>query len=131
MLTMTVLTDSPFLLSIVTFLALWACAWLGAKVLGRYAAEGTLAREDFRTVQAACLTLLGLTVGFSFSMAVSRYDLRQTAESAEADAIGTEYLRADLLPPSEAETTKQLLSVYPPVICKVAACSWCCHWLLP
>ena len=109
---MTRLTDSPFVLSVLSFLTLWACAWIGAKGLGRYAAEGQLAREDFRTVQAACLTLLGLTVGFSFSMAVSRYDLRQSAESAEADAIGTEYLRADLLPPTEAETTKQLLRRY-------------------
>ena len=109
---MTRLTDSPFLLLVVTFLTLWTCAWIGAKVMGRYAAEGTQAREDFRTVLAACLTLLGLTVGFSFSMAVSRYDLRKSAESAEADAIGTEYLRADQLPPSEAATTRQLLRSY-------------------
>src|SRR5215472_2417875 len=109
---MTRLTDSPFLLLVVTFLTLWTCAWIGAKVLGRYAAEGPQAREDFRTVLAACLTLLGLTVGFSFSMAVSRYDLRKSAESAEADAIGTEYLRADLLPPGAAETTRQLLRRY-------------------
>jgi len=109
---MTRLTDSPFLLLVVTFLTLWTCAWIGAKVMGRYAGEGAQAREDFRTVLAACLTLLGLTVGFSFSMAVSRYDLRKSAESAEADAIGTEYLRADLLPPSEAATTRQLLRSY-------------------
>jgi len=109
---MTRLTDSPYLLAVLSFLTLWACAWIGAKVLGRYAAEGQLAREDFRTVLAACLTLLGLTVGFSFSMAVSRYDLRQRAESLEGDAIGTEYLRADLLPASEAETTRQLLRRY-------------------
>ena len=111
-LAMTHLTDSPFLLLVLAFLILWACAWIGAKVLGRYAAEGPQAREDFRTVLAACLTLLGLIVGFSFSMAVSRYDLRQKAESAEANAIGTEYLRADLLPPSEAETTRGLLRSY-------------------
>ena len=106
------LTDSPFLTLILTFLALWACAWFGVKVLGRYAGDGPLAREDFRTVLAACLTLLGLIVGFSFSMAVSRYDLRHNAESAEADAIGTEYARADLLPPAEAETTRRLLRSY-------------------
>jgi hypothetical protein len=106
------LTDSPFLTLVVSFLTLWACVWIGARVLGRYASEGQNAREDFRTVLAACLTLLGLIVGFSFSMAVSRYDLRQIAESAEADAIGTEYARADLLPPSEAETTRQLLRSY-------------------
>jgi len=86
------LTDSPFLTLVLSFLILWACAWIGAKVLGKYAAGGQQVREDFRTVLAACLTLLGLIVGFSFSMAVSRFDLRQKAESAEADAISTEYL---------------------------------------
>lgn len=109
---MTPLTDSPFLMLVLSFLTLWGCAWIGAKLLGKYAAEGPLAREDFRTVLAACLTLLGLIVGFSFSMAVSRYDLRQHAESAEAEAIGIEYLRADLLPRSEAETTQRLLRIY-------------------
>ena len=109
---MTRLVDSPFVLLVLSFLILWTCAWIGAKVLARYSAEGQLVREDFRTVLAACLTLLGLIVGFSFSMAVSRYDQRQHAESAEADAIGTEYIRADLLPPSEAETTRRLLRSY-------------------
>jgi len=109
---MTHLTDSPFLTLVVSFLLFWACAWFGAKVLGRYAAEGQLAREDFRTVLAACLTLLGLIIGFSFSMAVSRYDQRKSAESAEANAIGTEYVRADLLPPAEAGTVRQLLRRY-------------------
>src|SRR6516165_7123208 len=112
MLAMTPLADSPFLTLVLSFLILWACAWIGAKVLGKYAAGGQQVREDFRTVLAACLTLLGLIIGFSFSMAVSRYDLRHSAESAEADAIGTEYVRADLLPPSEAETTRQLLRSY-------------------
>jgi hypothetical protein len=112
MLAMSRLTDSPFLTLVVSFLTLWACVWIGARVLGRYASEGQNAREDFRTMLAACLTLLGLIVGFSFSMAVSRYDLRQSAESGEAEAIGTEYARADLLPPSEAETTRQLLRSY-------------------
>jgi len=111
-LAMTGLTDSPFLMLVLTFMALWACAWIGAKLLGRYASEGPQAREDFRTVLAACLTLLGLIVGFSFSMAVNRYEQRQSAESAEADAIGTAYIRADLLPPAEADTTRQLLRRY-------------------
>ncbi len=42
--------------------------------------------------------LLGLIIGFSFSMAISRYDQRKNYEEAEANAIGTEYVRADLLP---------------------------------
>jgi hypothetical protein len=40
-------------------------------------------REDFDTVLAASLTLLALIIGFSFSMAVSRYDQRKNYEEAE------------------------------------------------
>jgi hypothetical protein len=38
-------------------------------------------------------------------MAISRYDLRKTYEEAEANAIGTEYLRLDFLPPADARST--------------------------
>ena len=37
---MTPLADSPFLTLVLSFLILWACAWIGAKVLGKYAAGG-------------------------------------------------------------------------------------------
>jgi hypothetical protein len=63
-------------------------------------------------VIAATLTLLGLIIGFSFSMAVSRYDLRKNYEEAEANAIGTEYVRADLLPAADAERIRLLLRQY-------------------
>ena len=42
---------------------------------------------------AASLTLPGLIIGFTFSMAIDRYDQRKNYEEAEANAIGTEYLR--------------------------------------
>jgi hypothetical protein len=58
------------------------------------------------------LTLLALVIGFSFSMAVSRYDQRKNCEEAEASAIGTEYLRADLLPPDNATKVSSLLEKY-------------------
>ena len=45
-------------------------------------------------------------------MAIARYDLRQTYEEAEANAIGTEFLRADLLPSKTAESIKGLLNAY-------------------
>ena len=38
-------------------------------------------------------------IAFAFSMAVSRYDQRKNYEEQEANAIGTEYVRADQLPP--------------------------------
>ena len=62
---------------------------------------------------AATLTLLGLIIGFSFSMATERYDLRKSYEEAEANAIGTEYVRADLLPQADgASRVRDLLRQY-------------------
>ena len=68
--------------------------------------------KDFDVVQAATLTLLALIIGFSFSMAITRYDQRKNYEEAEANAIGTEYVRADLLPAADAARTRELLKKY-------------------
>jgi hypothetical protein len=65
-------------------------------------------QNELTIVQSAALTLLGLIVGFSFSMAVSRYDQRKNLEEAEANAIGTEYARAGLMQDGGAETRKLL-----------------------
>jgi hypothetical protein len=69
-------------------------------------------REDFKFVLGGTLTLLGLIVGFSFSMAVERYNQRKNLEEEEANAIGTEYVRADLLPPANAANVRSLLTNY-------------------
>jgi hypothetical protein len=68
--------------------------------------------EDFSIVIPATLTLLGLVIGFSFSMAAGRYDQRKNYEEAEANAIGTEYLRADLLSATETAAVHVLLKDY-------------------
>ncbi|HTL92852.1 MAG TPA: hypothetical protein VL176_10925, partial [Steroidobacteraceae bacterium] len=49
---------------------------------------------------------------FTFSMAVSRYDMRKNYEVEEANAIGTQYLRAGLLSPGDAATMRMLLRSY-------------------
>jgi hypothetical protein len=69
-------------------------------------------RADFRIVLGAILTLLGLLIGFAFSMATSRYDQRKNYEEAEANAIGTEYVRADLLPAGDGSRLRELLKKY-------------------
>jgi hypothetical protein len=56
--------------------------------------------------------LLALIIGFTFSMAIDRHDTRKTLEEGEANAIGTEYLRADLLPSKVSAKTKDLLMQY-------------------
>jgi len=63
-------------------------------------------------IQTATLTLLALIIGFTFSMAINRHDQREVLEEAEANAIGTEYLRADLLPATSASAIKALLVGY-------------------
>ena len=45
-------------------------------------------------------------------MAIDRHDQREIFEEGEANAIGTELLRADLLPPKISAATKDLLLQY-------------------
>ncbi len=103
--------NRPLIICVVTFFLLWFAAWLGGR-LGWWRDLSEEARSDFGVVQAATLTLLGLIIGFSFSMATGRYDLRKTYEEAEANAIGTEYVRADLLPEADATQVRALLRQY-------------------
>jgi hypothetical protein len=101
----------PRLFFLVSLLVLWASAQAGTWVRRRRSLkEGE--REDFNVVEAATLTLLGLIIGFSFSMATTRYDLRKNYEEAEANAIGTEYVRAGLLPAADAEGVRSQLEKY-------------------
>jgi hypothetical protein len=104
-------TDYPLLILVISFFALWLSAQFGS-VIRRRRILGEEVREDFSVILAATLTLLGLIIGFSFSMAVSRYDQRKNLEEAEANAIGTEFVRADLLPTADAAKVRALLRSY-------------------
>jgi hypothetical protein len=102
----------PWAVFVATFFALWLSAQLGRYCRRRQRGLDEALREDLGVIQAATLTLLGLLIGFTFSMATSRYDLRKNYEEAEANAIGTEYVRADLLPAAEANQLRPLLRTY-------------------
>ena len=104
--------DYPLLVFVLTFLVLWVSARIGASFLRRQRNLEEEMREDFGVILAAALTLLGLIIGFSFSMATNRYDQRKSYEEAEANAIGTEYVRADLLPAADAAKVRALLRNY-------------------
>jgi hypothetical protein len=104
--------EYPPLVFVLSFLALWLSAWFGASFLRRRRNLDEEIRNDLGVVLAASLTLLGLIIGFSFSMATSRYDQRKNYEEAEANAIGTEYVRADLLPAADAAKVRALLRSY-------------------
>lgn len=105
--------DYPLLLLLpVSFFLMAAASWCGAWAAARSPTDAVDARDDYGVVLAATLTLLGLIIGFTFSMAVSRYDQRKNLEEEEANAIGTEYLRVDLLPPAVADRARALLRDY-------------------
>lgn len=103
----------PLVVFAISFVVLWLAAWTGAFLRGKLGFElPEDLRRDFGVILAASLTLLGLIIGFSFSMATIRYDLRKNHEEAEANAIGTEYVRADLLPQANAAQVRALLRQY-------------------
>jgi hypothetical protein len=107
------LADRPFVVLVLTFVTMWIAArvgaWLARRRIVDLEQEG---RNAFNVVSTATLTLLALIIGFTFSMALTRYDQRKNLEEEEANAIGTELARADLLPPADAEKVKGLLKDY-------------------
>jgi len=102
----------PLLVVVVSFFAMWLSAQIGIFLRKRKPDLGEDTRRDLDVVVTATLTLLGLIIGFTFSMAITRYDQRKVYEEAEANAIGTEYVRADLLPPADAARVRLLLKEY-------------------
>jgi hypothetical protein len=102
----------PTAIFVISLILQWAAAYLGHLLRKRAKPLVDAERADFNTVLGATLTLLALIIGFSFSMAVSRYDERKNDEEREANAIGMEYVRASLLPPADAVRVRGLLAAY-------------------
>jgi hypothetical protein len=102
--------DHPLAVLVVAFVVQCLAAYAGDFLRKRLkaCADG----PEFGITLPAALTLLGLIIGFSFSLAVSRYDQRKNYEENEANAIGTEYARADLLPAADAARVRELLATY-------------------
>jgi hypothetical protein len=106
------LLDYPFLFFLFCLVVLWLSAGTGAYFRRKRGDLEEAERHDLDLLLGAALTLLGLIIGFSFSMSVSRYDQRKNYEEEEANAIGTEYARAGLLPPADAAKVRALLKSY-------------------
>jgi hypothetical protein len=91
-----------------------AAAIEGGYRLGRSRRE-RLADEKEQPVGgmvASILGLVALVLGFTFSLAASRFDARRMAVLEEANAIGTTYLRASFLPQPERGKIEDLLREY-------------------
>jgi hypothetical protein len=106
------LTNFPVAVLVVSFLLLWLSGRIGSSFRKKKHLGDDAAGADAGLILGATLTILGLIIGFTFSMAISRYEQRKNYEEAEANAIGTEYVRADLLPAAEAQSVRALLASY-------------------
>lgn len=84
-------------------LALVIVALVGGVTLAGYAVGRRLRehhetlKEPFGVLQGALLGLVGLILAFGLSLALGRYEDRRAATVGEANAIGTTYLRAQLI----------------------------------
>lgn len=101
------------------FLAVIALLWVGTLVGGalRSRRQHVFADEvsTFKTLESTVLALLGLLLGFTFSMGVSRYDQRKNLEIAEANALHVLWLRTGTLPAPLRATEQTLVRQYVPV----------------
>jgi hypothetical protein len=68
--------DNPFAVFFIALIAQWGAAYIGDHLRRKLRPLKEGEQADFDTVLTASLTLLALIIGFSFSMAVSRYDQR-------------------------------------------------------
>jgi hypothetical protein len=109
---MSTIIEHPLLLLSLSLGLLWPSTFLGSLLLRRSRALDEEIDKHYALILGATLTLLSLIVGFSFSMAVGRYDQRKNLEEEEANAIGTEYLRVDQLTPAVATRARALLKSY-------------------
>jgi hypothetical protein len=95
-----------FLIGLAVVLAGIEIGWqVGVRAEGR---GGT----NVSALEQSLLGLLALIVGFTFAMALTRYEGRREAVMNEANAIGTTALRARLLPEPHRTETLKLLREY-------------------
>jgi hypothetical protein len=86
--------------------------------LGRRIGAARLARDSdglakgVGVVEGAVFGLLGLLLAFTFSGAASRFEARRHLVTSEANAIGTAYLRVDLLPPDAQPEIRDVFRRY-------------------
>ena len=99
-------------ISICLFFGMAICLEAGYR-MGCYVAKRTeTAHEGTSTIQAAVFALLGLLLGFTFANGISHLDQRRVLIIQESNAIGTAYLRLDLLPADQQQEMRNLFRQY-------------------
>ncbi|MGV8986257.1 MAG: hypothetical protein ACOH2H_08245 [Cypionkella sp.] len=109
-----VLYDIPTILLIPMLLVILALVIFHGLRHGKHRAARTseTARTQVSALQSSLLGLLALLLGFSFSLALGRFDDRSVAVVSEANAIGTAWLRTDLLEGAARDDLRKALADY-------------------
>jgi len=100
------------------FLMVVFLASVGLQLLGHHVGAGwrTHGRagvpESTTSIQASLFALLGLLIAFTISGGETRLEARRRLIVAEANAIGTAYLRLDMLPPAAQPQLRELFRRY-------------------
>ena len=84
-------------LALILFAVMLGATGLGLLLGRRQRHRSESLREPFAVLQGALLGVVGLILAFSLALAVGRYESRRATVVEEANAIGTTYLRAQLL----------------------------------
>jgi hypothetical protein len=100
-----------FLALAVTLLAIVELGFRLAGVGASKPSGGDVAGQA-SVVLGGILAMLGLLLAFSFGIVEARYAARKALVLDEANAIGTTYLRAGLLPEQQAASVRRLLREY-------------------
>lgn len=95
--------------AVVVLLAIEVGYWLGGYRRRRAEDEKEV---PVGAIVGATLALLGFILAFTFGLSAARFDARRQIVVEEANAIGTTYLRAGLLPDDAATQIRKLLTEY-------------------
>ena len=102
--------------SVLITLVLLAAMTLAIELGYRLGCHRSGAHDGFKshvnTIAASLVGILALLLGFTFSLSLHRFDSRSEVVVDEANAIGTAYLRAELLPASVRDGARQRLREY-------------------
>jgi hypothetical protein len=106
-------------IGVILFIGMAAAGWLGSWLRKRRdrthpKPEGSKDKEDSQEglIVSAVMGLLALLVGFTFSLSLDRFDNRRVGVLDEANAIGTTYLRTQMVDAPYRARISQLLSDY-------------------
>jgi hypothetical protein len=100
-------------LGVLGAVVMFAAAWIGVRIRSRHERRGGEPAEGQEGyIVSAVLGLMALLMGFTFSLAIDRFDTRRALVLEEANTIGTTYLRTQLLPERHRARISGLLVAY-------------------